>query len=495
MRKNGYESAVRVIGAAALTGWLLCAAAPASSQDGAPRLQGQVPLADQMSGRALAGYSQHVKLVGHNNILNRLQNGNLGWLDDCAYVAAYYGASDPTAGLAILDVSKPKNPRLTGILPGIPGTRESQVEANADSRVVIVMTFPTTTYFGDPPAPNSLLKIYEPVGDCTNLVLRGTYDYGKEAGQTIVTHEHLIWRDKVYATVTSPTAPGPSLSVVDISDKASPALITTWDLSDEAGMPASAIHDLHVSPDGTRAYVNLWTPRLGVGNGGAEVGLAILDTSEVAAWKSGMPRPTIRRISRIIYWGPPMPGNSHSTQLVKIKGRKYVLTENEGASGAPDNQCPGGWAQIIDVNDELNPTVISSFRLEVSKPENCPITLPDHNGIPTSGPVSILQNGIRYSTHYLGVDDPESAKIAAFTWYSSGLWLVDISDPYKPKEVGYFIPPAINIGGPRSYPDRAYSYVRFHQGNIWFVSINGGFWVVKLTGQNKSADAGETDSE
>ena len=37
MRKNGYESAVRVIGAAALTGWLLCAAAPASSQDGAGR--------------------------------------------------------------------------------------------------------------------------------------------------------------------------------------------------------------------------------------------------------------------------------------------------------------------------------------------------------------------------------------------------------------------------------------------------------------------------
>ena len=39
-----------------------------------------VPLADQMSGRALQGYKKNVRLVGHNNILNRLQNGNLGWL-------------------------------------------------------------------------------------------------------------------------------------------------------------------------------------------------------------------------------------------------------------------------------------------------------------------------------------------------------------------------------------------------------------------------------
>jgi len=130
--------------------------------------------------------------------------------------------------------------------------------------------------------------------------------------------------------------------------------------------------------------------------------------------------------------------------------------------------------------------VISSFRLEVNKHENCPLVIPDHDGIPTTGPVSILQNVIRYSSHFLGVDNVQEAKLAAFTWYGSGLRIVDISDPYSPKEVGYFIPPAINIGGERSYPDRAYSYVRFHEnGNIWFNSINGGFWVVRLTTRNR----------
>src|SRR5215218_4554638 len=129
-RSDTHGALPRKIGVAAIVGLFFCAAPPANSQSDMRRLQGQVPLADQLSGRALAGYSEHVRLIGHNNIMNRLQNGNLGWLDDCAYVAAYYGANDPTAGLAILDVSHPRDPRLVKILPGIPGTRESQVEAN-----------------------------------------------------------------------------------------------------------------------------------------------------------------------------------------------------------------------------------------------------------------------------------------------------------------------------------------------------------------------------
>jgi hypothetical protein len=231
---------------------------------------------------------------------------------------------------------------------------------------------------------------------------------------------------------------------------------------------------LDISPDGTRAYINIRT--LTRPDGSREGGLAILDTSEVANWQPGMPRPTIRLISRIVYWHPPMPGGSHSAQLVKIQGRKYVVVMNEGGG------CPAGWAQILDVNDERNPIPISSFRMEASKPENCERTRPDHDGLPTTGVLGILI-GQRYGSHYLGVDNPEEAKIVAFTWYSAGLHLVDISDPYSPKEVGYFITPAIDSGGPRAIPDRAYSFVRFHDGNIWFTTINGGFWVVRFTGE------------
>ena len=112
----------------------------AAPMDSAPRLTGQVPYADQISGRALLGYTQGTKLVGHNNIFNRRQNGNLGWVDDCAYVSAYFGSAiEPLSGLAVLDVSKPKNPVVTQMWDGTPGARESQVEGNQDSRMVVVV--------------------------------------------------------------------------------------------------------------------------------------------------------------------------------------------------------------------------------------------------------------------------------------------------------------------------------------------------------------------
>lgn len=95
-----------------------------------------------------------------------------------------------------------------------------------------------------------------------------------------------------------------------------------------------------------------------------------------------------------------------------------------------------------------------------------------------------------YSSHYIGADNPEEATLVFFTWYSSGLRIVDIAHPYAPREVGYFIPGATTdtvfqdtvptrFGNRRV--DYAYSYVRYHNGNIWFTSIYGGVWAVQFT--------------
>src|SRR5437773_886342 len=93
MPGRAFRISLTLMSCLAVIGVLLSVVPLAESQGRAPRLQGQVPLADQLSGRALQGYQKNVRLVGHNDILNRLQNGNLGWVDDCAYVAAYYGAA------------------------------------------------------------------------------------------------------------------------------------------------------------------------------------------------------------------------------------------------------------------------------------------------------------------------------------------------------------------------------------------------------------------
>ncbi len=442
--------------------------APAPATTGGA-LQGQVPLADQQSGRSQQPYTFNMRLVGQQDIQNRGENGNLGWIGNCAYVSAYFGGHDPLAGLAVIDASNGANPQVVKMFPGTPGTRESQVEANEKRGIVIVMPFrhPKTPY-GDSPGPTQL-QIYDASKDCRNPVRVGTYDFGD-----IITHEHRIATDgnTVYATVSSYSQQGPALSAIDITDLAHPTLLATWDLSQEPGMPKSGMHDLDVNDAGTRAYTNSsWMV-----DGVIHQGLTILDTSEVAERR---PKPVIRRIGSF-NWGPPEDfGYTHSSQLAKIKGRQYVITEDEtmGAQGGPDVHgvgAPWGWARIIDISSERYPLQVSTIKLQANEKQYATQT---------------DQDKAIYGSHYLGVDDPQNTSLAFFTWYSSGLRVWDVRDPYQPKEIGYYIPGArtnTKLAVSDSYPnnkvDYTYSFVRYRPdtGQIWFNSLFNGFQIVEL---------------
>ena len=441
-------------------------------------LQGEVPRADQMSGRSKQGYIKNMKVIGHTDVNNRGGNGHLGWIDECAYFRGGK-VGTPEAGLAVVDVKDPTKPTVVNIFAPPAGYSDFAVWADQTSRLLV------TNHLS---AANSLLRVYTVPADCTKPVLAGTYNFGNDNGQVITIHEHKVWHDKIFVGVllkfATPTfdpntgeailtgpAPGPSLTVVDASDPTKPTLLTTWDMSDEPGQLKSGIHNLSISADGTRAYVAGYqlTP-----DGHGMSGLVILDTSEVANWKPGNPRPTIRRVSPFLAWH--FPGASHTAELATIAGRKYVLAENEGGAG-----CPSGFAQIIDVNNVLGLFPLSSFRLEISDPRNCTQVLADIQG--WAGLLALN------STHYLGVDNPDDAKLAAFTWYGSGLRIVDISNPETPKEVAYFNAPAVvptylvtgQTGQAPFFPDPAYSFVRYHNGNWWHVTIDGGFWVTQYT--------------
>ncbi len=441
---------------------------PASPEE-TSRLQGQIPLVDQESGRSQQPYMHNMRLIGNQDIENRGENGNLGWLGDCAYVAAYYGGKDRLAGMAVVDASNPSNPELVKFYEGTPGTRESQVEANEARNMVVVMPFSVTSPYGDPPGP-SLLKIYDASEDCRNPVLVGTYDFNDgEVPGNIVTHEHRISADgkTIYATALASDRSDPvdALMAIDVTDPANPTLITTWDLSQEPGMPNSGMHDLDLSADGTRGYTNTyWTV-----DNVRHQGLSILDLSEV---QERRPDPEIRRISSF-NWGPPENfGITHSAQLVKIKGRDYVIAMDE-TMGA-DARAPWGWARIIDVTEEEYPLQVSTIRLAAAEEQYADQT---------------DQDGAIYGSHYIGVDDPFDTALAFFSWYAAGLRAWDVRDPYQPKEIGYYIPGArldttlaVGPGYPNPKVDYVYSFIRYRPetGHIWFNSVFGGLHIVEL---------------
>src|SRR4051812_36544675 len=71
-------------------------------------LQGRVPPADLISGRAEQGYTCNLELVGH---FRSPSSGTLDSFGDCAYYEAA-----PGAGTIVMDVSDPSQPLARGLL-------------------------------------------------------------------------------------------------------------------------------------------------------------------------------------------------------------------------------------------------------------------------------------------------------------------------------------------------------------------------------------------
>jgi hypothetical protein len=101
-----------------------------------------------------------------------------------------------------------------------------------------------------------------------------------------------------------------------------------------------------------------------------------------------------------------------------------------------------------------------------------------------------------YDSHYCTVDKPKNAKLAACSYFQAGVRVFDIRDPYRPREVAYYKPPAV---GSASRPGSAHaqrepgyrdhdwssSNIRFVKAKgehyLWFTSHDNGFQVVRFT--------------
>ena len=94
-------------------------------------------------------------------------------------------------------------------------------------------------------------------------------------------------------------------------------------------------------------------------------------------------------------------GRAHTELPVRIGGRSYVI-------GAEEGYCPAGNARIVDVEDEARPVEVASIDLEINTLPQCARQV-NRNG-----------DVLLYMSHYVGVDDPNDAKLLFVTWYASG---------------------------------------------------------------------------
>ncbi|MFE3797504.1 LVIVD repeat-containing protein [Nocardia tengchongensis] len=354
-------------------------------------LQGDVPADDRNSGRSTLGYRCNLSFVG--GYVGKGAGITSTTYDHCSYTGSLFPGNilGPAQGVQVLDVSDPANPVETGSLTEpamLAGTWES-LKVNAERKLLVGTGVPVGEGAG-------YLSVYD-ISDCAHpRLLNPGAGTNLLMPLPITTHEGGFSPDgRTYWA--SGIAPG-FVSAVDLTDPANPHVI--WQ-----GLTGIEAHGFGISPDGNRMYLS------------ALGGFTVLDISAV---QRRDPNPQVPHLGRVFWtdgWA-----TQHSIP-VTYDGKPYLFTVDEGGAGG---------VKLIDVSDDTNPSVAAKLKLEINLPENQDSALASAMG----GSV------FSYDAHYCAADRPTNPTALACGWEESGIRVFDVRDPFHPKEIAYFNPPA-----------------------------------------------------
>ena len=428
-------------------------------------LQGQTSLAERQSGLSELGFNCNLELVGQ--FQGEGSKYMMAWFDDCAYYGTTIDPEKVHPGVVVVDASDPRHPQATAFLdtPAMLDPHES-LKAHQKRKLLAGVQ-------NNGPG----FAIYDVSADCRHPVLKASVVVPSPGHAGSFAPDGLT-----YYAGSDPGAPGGRhFYAIDVTDPSNPTYILRYP-PPPGGIGAP--HDLSISKDGTRAYI----PNRFLGNNFTQGhnGLVILDVSDIQFRR---PNPQVREISTL-FW--PDGSTAQQTLPVTYRGRPHLIFTDENGSGGGGAAgraaaCaaglpPSGFARIIDISDETNPKIVSKLMLEVHDPANCPVVLTDP---PTSN----------YSSHYCNVDKAHNPKMVACTYRDGGLRVFDIRDPFHPREIAYYKPPARRtafLPGSNLYApgaDRTVDHTptqirwRKHKGetHLWFASQDNGFQIVRFT--------------
>jgi hypothetical protein len=425
-------------------------------------IQGRVPAKDYETGRARRGYTCNTRQVSHHGGSGGFKV--LRYIDRAGHTCAFYDStlllpSDVPfnvgregTGVVVLDMADPRKPRQTAnlVTPAMQSPHESLLLNKRRGLLVAVL--------GNPATNVGVIDVYDVKEDCREPRLLSSTPTG------VFGHESGFAPDGKTFYVAS--TGGQTLVAVDLTDPRLPRPIWT-----RTGV---VYHGMRVSADGNRLYVaEIGKPGNGVISNG---GLAILDVSEIQARK---PAPKVPVVSKLSWRSGSIP---QVAIPITIRGRDHLLEVDEFANSPTDKptlydpDAKVGAARLIDIADEKHPRVISNIRLQVNQPwaRRGPARNDPGAQLPIQG----------YTGHYCSVPRVKDPKLVACSFVASGLRIFDISNPRKPKEVGYFNKP---LARPGLKPAREGAYAMsapawdLRRKQVWYTDGNTGFYAVRLT--------------
>lgn len=321
--------------------------------------------------------------------------GGQVWVDG---TTLYIGHMRPPSGTTIVDVADPRNPRILTHVPVPDGWHSHKVRVQDGIMIVNHERFGQAA-----PEFGGGLAIYDVSRPAEPKLITKWITGGKGV--------HRYDFDGRYAYI-SPTAKGfigNITMILDLADPAKPEEVGRWWIPGQwqeggehypwsAEWPTPRCH--HPLRRGDRLYVSYW-----------HHGLFILDISDMSQPKAIAAVNTSRAFPHPTHTCLPMPQ--------PLKGRDIMVVADEDVAKLYPSAPSFAW--IYDITDETTPIPISTWQVPGL----------DIDGSPQPAMTGCHQPSERFA-----------GTIIPFAWFAQGLRLVDIADPYAPKEVGYFMPDA-----------------------------------------------------
>jgi hypothetical protein len=411
-----------------------------------PGVQGGVLLSERQPPDGFQGHWCGARKVGQHALYNRGSFGDLQVIVDdrghCAY-ASMRDPSDislPTTGTVVLDVSVASQPRDVAILrtPAMLRAYSAfEIPVSKATRRPGNLMGAAYKDFGPEltdPRTNPL-DLYDVSGNCLEPRHMTTF--------SLASGNHDGWITPDGTTYYGVPFGGPDirldpnridLHVADISNPSQSQPLLNWNRRQlppdiyERTNATRNFHDVTSNDEGTRLYLALY------GAGSCANGLLILDSTDVALRR---PNPQLGFVSWLSWcdqqidpdFGDGSSASSHATEyVVHENGKEYIISTDEGGAlgGSANGMCnQRTYSRMIDISDERNPRVVSTFKPDVNKPENCERNRAEGT---TGGMV-----------HYLNFDDRYNMRLAVYAASNQGIRVVDFRDPENPKEIAYYL--------------------------------------------------------
>ncbi len=296
-------------------------------------------------------------------------------------------------GTTILDVADPRRPKVLSQVLAPPGAHSHKVQLWGD--LMFVNNERLKNYQGTDFVPG--LRVYD-ISTPTNprelpsIVTGGVgvhrFRIDRERGLALLPTGDEGYLDKI-------------LWILDIQELTKPRLISKWWLPGQwtAGGEISQAAPgerfaAHGPPwiEGQYLYLAYW-----------DAGFVILDVS-------GLRQP--RLVSRLD-WSPPFHGHTHT--IVPVPGKQVALVTDEAHGTRNFERSQFLW--VVNIEDVAHPVPVATYRPELD---------------------GLLTSGGRFGAHNL--HEPVTGDLVFVVWFNAGLRVVSIADPYRPTEVGFYVP-------------------------------------------------------